>query len=135
MEFSSPGLIAPGVVGGIAALLGLSGLSVLPINWAGAALLVLSLALFALEAKYASHGVLGTGGAVAMVLGALFLVEGPPEMRIRLATALSVTIPFAAITTALVSLVVRARRNKVITGEQAMLMEIGEVRTALTPRR
>lgn len=134
IEFSSPGLIAPGVIGGILAVLGLSGLSLLPISWAGAALLVLALALFVLEAKFASHGVLGTGGTVAMVLGALFLVEGPPEMRIRLGTALAVALPFAAITMALVSLVIRARRNKVITGEQGMLLEVGEARTPLAPR-
>ena len=78
VEFASPGLIFPGVLGGILLLLGLSALSVLPINWTGAALLFLSLALFVLEAKFTSHGILGIGGAVAMVLGALLLVDGPP---------------------------------------------------------
>ncbi len=58
-------------------LLGLSALSVLPINWPGVALLMLAVALFVLEAKFASHGILGVGGAVAMVLGAVMLVEGP----------------------------------------------------------
>ena len=125
IEFSSPGLIFPGVAGGILALLGLSALSVLPINWAGAALLLLAICLLVLEAKFASHGILGIGGAVAMVLGALLLVDGPPELRIRLSTALAVSIPFAAITLFLVSLVVRARANKVITGTSSMLGEIG----------
>src|SRR5262249_7169882 len=68
VEFSAPGMIAPGVVGAISALLGLSALSVLPINWAGVALLIFAFTLFALEAKYTSHGVLGLGGAIAMVL-------------------------------------------------------------------
>jgi membrane-bound serine protease (ClpP class) len=134
VEFSSPGLIAPGVIGAIFALLGLSALSVLPINWAGAALLVLALALFVLEAKFASHGVLGAGGAVAMIIGALLLIDAPPEFRIHLVTAVAVTLPFAAITMMLVSLVMRARRGKVITGEQGLLMEIGEARTPLIPR-
>jgi membrane-bound serine protease (ClpP class) len=58
IEFLSPGLIFPGVAGGIMLLLGLSALSVLPINWAGAALLLLSFAFFVLEAKFASHGIL-----------------------------------------------------------------------------
>ena len=84
VEFSSPGLIFPGVAGGILVLLGLSGLAVLPINWVGAALLALGAAMFILEAKFASHGILGIGGAVALVLGALLLVNGPPEMRIHL---------------------------------------------------
>jgi len=133
VEFSSPGLIFPGVAGAILALLGLSALSVLPINWVGVALLVLSVVLFALEAKLTSHGVLGVGGTVAMVLGALLLVNGPPEIRIHLATALGVALPFALITMFLVSLVVKARRNKVLTGASGMIDEIGEVKTALAP--
>jgi membrane-bound serine protease (ClpP class) len=134
VEFSSPGLIFPGVAGGILLLLGLSALSVLPINWVGVALLVLALALFVLEAKFTSHGILGAGGTVAMILGALLLVEGPPAIRIRLSTAIAVALPFALITMFLVSLVIKARRNKVITGEEGMVDEIGEARTPLTPR-
>ncbi len=121
------------MAGGILALLGLSGLAVLPINWIGAALLILGAAMFVLEAKFASHGVLGAGGTLAMVLGALLLINGPPEVRIRLSTALSVSVPFALITMFLVSLVIRARANKVVTGEGAMLDEIGLAFTALAP--
>jgi membrane-bound serine protease (ClpP class) len=133
-EFSSPGLIFPGVAGGILVLLGLSALSVLPINWAGAALLLLSFTFFVLEAKFTSHGVLGTGGVVAMILGSLLLVDGPPEMRIRVSTALAVTLPFAAITLFLVSLAVRARAQRVLTGTAAMENTIGISVTALSPR-
>ncbi len=133
IEFTHPGLIAPGVAGSILVLVGLSALSVLPINFSGVSLLILALVLFALEAKFASHGILGGGGAVAMVLGALLLVEGPPEVRIRLGTALAVTLPFAAITVFLLSLVIRARANKVITGASGMLGEIGVARTPLQP--
>lgn len=133
VEFTAPGLIFPGVAGALLVLLGLSGLSVLPIDWLGAALLLLALALFVLEAKYAAHGILGVGGAVAMTLGALLLVDGPPEMRIHLSTALAVSIPFTLITIFLVSLVLRARANKVITGMSSMIHEIGVARTPLTP--
>ena len=133
VEFSSPGLIFPGVAGGILALLGLSSLAVLPINWAGAALLVLGVSLFVLEAKFASHGILGIGGTVAMVLGAMLLIDGPPEMRIHLSTALAVTIPFALITTFLVTLVIRARQNKAVMGMDTLVNQIAEARTALTP--
>src|SRR5262249_46540252 len=77
VEFSSPGLIAPGAVGAIFALLGLSALSVLPINWLGAALLLLAFTLFILEAKFASHGVLAVAGTASMVLGAVMLIDSP----------------------------------------------------------
>jgi membrane-bound serine protease (ClpP class) len=133
VEFSSPGLIFPGVAGAILALLGLSGLSILPINWVGVALLILSVSLFVLEAKFTSHGVLGIGGTLSMVLGALLLIDGPPELRIHLGTALSVALPFALITMFLVSIVVQARRNKVLTGASGMIGEIGITRTALEP--
>lgn len=132
-EFTSPGLIFPGVLGGIMALLGLSSLAVLPINWIGAALLILGATLFVLETKFTSHGVLGIGGTIAMVLGALLLVNGPPEISIHLSTALSVCIPFALITMFLMTLVVRARRGKAIMSNGGLLDEIGEARTPLAP--
>lgn len=133
IEFSHPGLVLPGVAGAILALLGLSALAVLPINGLGVALLLLAVTLFVLEAKFTSHGILGVGGAVAMVLGAVLLVQGPPELRIRLSTAIAVTLPFAAITVMLVSLVVQARRNKVITGDAGMIGEVGVAHSVLDP--
>jgi membrane-bound serine protease (ClpP class) len=134
VEFSTPGMIAPGVVGAIMVLLGLSAISVLPINWLGAALLLLSFVLFALEAKLASHGVLAVGGTVSMVLGAVMLVDSPlPEMRIHWATALAVALPFSLITVLLLSLVVRARHNKVVTGEEGMIGQTGSAVTELAP--
>jgi membrane-bound serine protease (ClpP class) len=131
MEFTSPGLIVPGILGAILALLGLSAISVLPINWLGAALLLLAFALFILEAKFATHGILGTGGALSMVLGAVMLIDSPaPEMRVHLSTAIALALPFSLITMLLLSLVLRARRNKVVTGPEGM---VGEIGTALTP--
>ena len=134
IEFTSPGLVAPGVVGAILVLLGLSALSVLPINWLGAALLALSFTLFALEAKLAAHGVLAVGGTVSMVLGAVMLIDSPlPELRIHWSTAIGLALPFSLITAALVSLAVRARSNKVVTGEQGMIGETGSAVTDLAP--
>jgi membrane-bound serine protease (ClpP class) len=131
VEFTSPGTIVPGILGAILALLGLSALSVLPINWLGAALLLLAFALFVLEAKFATHGILGIGGALSMVLGAVMLIDSPsPELRIHLSTAIALALPFSLITMVLLTLVVRARRGKVVTGAQAM---IGETGTAFTP--
>jgi membrane-bound serine protease (ClpP class) len=134
VEFVSPGLIFPGILGAILALLGLSGLSMLPINWVGVALLALAVTLFVLEAKLASHGILGVGATVCMILGALLLVNGPPSMRIHLSTAIGVALPFALITMFLLSLVLKARRGKAITGEEGLLQEVGEARTPLAPR-
>jgi membrane-bound serine protease (ClpP class) len=133
-EFSSPGLVAPGVAGVILVLLGLSALSVLPINWLGAALLLLAVTFFVLEAKFTSHGVLGLGGAICMVLGAVMLVNGPiPEMRIHWGTAIGLALPFSAITLLLLTLAVRARRGKVETGVEGMIGSIGAAVTELTP--
>ena len=133
VEFSNPGLIFPGVAGAILALLGLSALSILPINWVGVALLLLAVALFVLEAKYTSHGVLGIGGTLSMILGAVLLINGPPEVRIHYSTAVSVAIPFALITMFLVSIVVQARKNKVLTGVTGMIGEEGVASTPLAP--
>ena len=134
IEFSMPGLIAPGVIGAILVLLGLSAISVLPINWLGAALLLLAFALFILEAKFVSHGILGAGGAVAMVLGAVMLINSPyPEMRVHWSTAISLALPFSAITVFLLSLVIKARRSKVETGIEGMIGETGAAVTELAP--
>jgi len=134
VEFSSPGLIVPGILGAILVLLGLSAISVLPLNGLGVALLLLALALFILEAKFATHGILGAGGALSMVLGAVMLVDSPtPEMRVHLSTAIALAVPFSLITMLLLSLVVRARRNKVVTGAEGMVGEIGTTLTPLSP--
>jgi len=134
VEFSSPGLVAPGVFGAILVLLGLSAISVLPINWLGAALLLLAFTLFVLEAKFTAHGVLGVGGAIAMVLGAVMLVSSPiPEMRVHWSTAIGLALPFSAITMFLLSLAVRARRGKVATGSEGMVGETGAAVTPLAP--
>jgi membrane-bound serine protease (ClpP class) len=134
VEFSSPGLILPGVAGAILALLGLSALSVLPINWLGAALIVLAFALFLLEVKVTSHGILGVGGAVALMLGAVMLVDSPvPELRIHWLTAIALALPFSAITMFLLTIAMRARRNKIETGREGMVGQVGNAVTELSP--
>lgn len=134
LELNSPGLVVPGVAGAIMVLLGLSALSVLPIDWLGAALLLLAFGLFLLEAKFATHGILAVGGAISMLLGAVMLVDSPlPEMRVHWGTAIALTLPFSAITVFLLSLAMRARRNKVETGSEGMIGETGSVVTELAP--
>jgi membrane-bound serine protease (ClpP class) len=133
VEFSTPGLIVPGVAGAILLLLGLTAIALLPLNWLGVALILLALVLFVLEAKFTSFGVLGVGGATAMILGALLLVEGPPEFRIRPGTAIGIALPFAVISVFLTTLIIRTRGNKVQTGVSGMVGETGIARTALNP--
>jgi membrane-bound serine protease (ClpP class) len=133
VEFTHPGLILPGVAGGISLVLSLFALSLLPINWAGAVLLVLAVAFFVLEAKFATHGILAAGGVLAMILGALMLINTRlPGGSITLVTALSVAVPFGGITIFLLRLVLRARALKVATGEGALIGEIGNVQSSVT---
>jgi membrane-bound serine protease (ClpP class) len=133
-ELNHPGAVLPGVVGVISILLALFALNLLPTRYAALALLIAAFVLFALEAKYATHGVLGIGGVICMIFGALFLVDGPiPEMRVHLFTALIVSVPIGLITVFLMTLVLRARRNRVVTGREGMIGEIGVARTQLEP--
>jgi membrane-bound serine protease (ClpP class) len=92
-------------------------------------------ALFAAEAKFVTHGVLTIGGIALLTLGGLLLVDSPiPEMRVHLATALAVSIPLGAITAFLMSIALKARRNKIVTGEQGLVGETGVAQTALSPQ-
>jgi membrane-bound serine protease (ClpP class) len=127
-EFTHPGLFAPGVIGGIALVLALFAMHLLPVNIAGLALIILAIALFVLEAKYPTHGILGIGGVVAMVLGALMLVRSPiTGQGVSGWLALAVALPFAVIIVFLGRLVIRSRAWKVATGKEELLGEEGEV--------
>jgi membrane-bound serine protease (ClpP class) len=130
-EFTHPGVVAPGVVGGICMVLALYAMHILPVNLAGVFLILLALALFILEAKFTSHGVLAAGGIVSMLLGAMFLIRSPLTAGgVSLGVALSVTLPFAALTVFLMRLVLRSRSWKNQTGPEEM---IGAQGTVVTP--
>ncbi|HEX7829064.1 MAG TPA: nodulation protein NfeD [Thermoanaerobaculia bacterium] len=133
-EFNHPGAILPGVVGLIAILLAAFALNLLPTSFAAFALILAAFGLFAAEAKFTSYGVLGTGGAICMILGAMMLVDGPiPELRVKLITAIAVSIPIAVIAVFLMTLVLRATKHRVSTGVEGMIGEIGVARTMLAP--
>jgi len=133
-EWTHPGLFAPGVIGGIALILALFAMHLLPVNMAGLLLILLALALFVLEAKFPTHGVLGVGGVVSMILGALLLVRSPlTGMGVSLATAFGMAIPFAVIVIILMRLVLRSHGWKQTTGKEELVGEIGEVTAALAP--
>ncbi len=134
IEFTHPGFVAPGVVGAISLVLALYGFNFLPINYAGVLLIITALALFALEVKVTSHGVLAAGGIVALVFGSIILVKSPwPEGRIRFSTALGVALPLALITIVLLRFAVAAQRRKAVTGEAGMIGLLGVAYTDLDP--
>jgi membrane-bound serine protease (ClpP class) len=134
-EFNHPGAVIPGTVGVVFILLAAFALNLLPTRFAALVLILGAFALFAAEAKFASHGVLTVGGIALLTLGGLLLVDAPiPQMRVHLLTALAVSVPLGLITAFLMTLALKARRNKVVTGSEGMVGEIGVADTNLSPR-
>ncbi len=133
-EFNHPGAVVPGTVGVVFILLAVFALNLLPTRFAALGLIVAAFVLFTLEAKFTTHGVLALGGIVTLTLGGLLLVDAPiPEMRVRLTTALAVSLPLGLITVFLMSIAFKARANKVVTGAQGMIGQVGTAQTQLTP--
>jgi membrane-bound serine protease (ClpP class) len=131
-EFTHPGVIAPGVIGGICALLALYAMQLLPVNFTGVLLILLAVALFILEAKFTSHGILLLGGIISMLLGAMFLIRSPLTAGgVSVGVALAATIPFAFITVFLMRLVLKSRKWKSATGKEELLGEEGVATTPL----
>jgi membrane-bound serine protease (ClpP class) len=121
-EFTHPGAVAPGVIGGICLILALYAMNFLPINLAGVFLILLALAFFILEAKAPSHGVLALGGVVSMFLGAIFLVRSPlTPGGVSVRVALAGTVPFAVLAVVLMRLVLRSRKWKSVTGKEELI--------------
>ncbi|HXN64465.1 MAG TPA: nodulation protein NfeD [Candidatus Acidoferrales bacterium] len=131
-EFTHPGMVVPGVIGGICIVLAMYAMHLLPVNIAGIVLILLALGMFIAEAKFTSHGVLGAGGVVAMLLGALMLIRSPLTAGgVSLWVAFGVTLPFALITIFLMRLVLKSRRWKQTTGIEQLIGEEGEVMQSL----
>jgi membrane-bound serine protease (ClpP class) len=133
-EFSHPGAILPGVLGGISLLLAFFAFQILPINYVGLALIVLAVILFILEIKVQSFGMLAVGGIAAMTIGSLMLIKAPiTELRPSLSYVLPVVLAVSLIVLFLLSLVFRAHRRRSITGREGMIGETGTARTDLSP--
>jgi membrane-bound serine protease (ClpP class) len=132
-ELSHPGLLFPGIVGALCLLLFLFASQIIPVNVAGVLLILAAVALFAAEVKVASYGLLTVGGLAAMILGAMMLVDAPPELRIPLRTLLPAAVLMAAATILLVRLVVQAQRRRPTTGTAGMMGQVGVATTALDP--
>jgi membrane-bound serine protease (ClpP class) len=128
-EFLTPGAIAPGVVGGVCLIVALTALSVLPVNLGGLALLLFGIALMVVEA-FAPSVVIGLGGLVAFVLGALFLFD-PGDTDIPIRVSWQVLVGMAALSavflTGVLGFAVRARRRPVRTGAEEMIGSTGKV--------
>ena len=134
-EFSTPGAILPGVLGGIALILALYAFQQLPINYAGFLLILLAIVMFIAEIKVVSHGVLTLGGIAAMILGSMMLINTPaPYMRISVGAIIGTAVGTAAFFLFVVGAGVKALRSKTTTGIEGLVGEIGVVRTRLAPR-
>jgi membrane-bound serine protease (ClpP class) len=129
-EFWNPGAIAPGVIGAISLLVALAALSVLPVNYAGLALLLLGIALMVAEAFLPSFGIAGIGGVVAFALGALFLFD-PEQSDIPIQVSWQVVVGLTAASAAfflgILGFAARARQRPVRTGAEEMIGSVGEV--------
>jgi membrane-bound serine protease (ClpP class) len=137
-EFSNPGSILPGVLGGIFFILALYAMQTLPVNWAGLLLILFAIVLFLLEIKVTSFGILTIGGIVAMFLGSVMLFRKPetifePAVRISLQAVIIATLATAAFFALAVGLVVKAHRHIATTGREGMIGELGTALTSLNP--
>lgn len=134
VEFNHPGAIVPGVVGFFFVVLAVFALNILPVRYSAFAMILMAFVFFALEAKFVSHGALAIAGIASLTIGALLLVDAPiPEMRVHLWTALAVSIPLGVITVFLMSIALKARHNKLASGTEALVGEIGIAETPLMP--
>ncbi len=135
-ELYNPGAILPGVVGVIALILAFYSLHTLPVNYAGLALIVFGIILFVLELKIVSHGLLGVGGTVALLLGSIMLINTESSLEFA---SLSLSVILATVLfTALffifaIGMGIRAQRKKPVTGVEGIVGEIGETLTELNP--
>jgi membrane-bound serine protease (ClpP class) len=129
-EFWNPGAVAPGVIGAICLIVALAALSVLPVNYAGLALLVLGVAMMAAEAFIPGFGIVGLGGIAAFALGALFLFD-PEQSDIPIQASWQVVAGLTALSAAfflgVLGLAVRARHRPVLTGGEELIGSVGEV--------
>jgi membrane-bound serine protease (ClpP class) len=127
-EMMNPGMVMPGVVGAIALLVALFGLQLLPINYAGLALIVLGIALMAAEAFLPAFGSLGVGGVIAFVIGSVILIDTrTPEFEISYALIGGFAVASAAVLIGVTGLLLRSRGRPVVSGREEMVGASGEV--------
>ena len=134
IELWSPGAVFPGVAGGICLLLAFFAFQVLPVNYAGIALIVFGIILLVLEVKVASFGLLGAGGILSLFLGSIMLVDSPlPALQIGMRVIVPTVLTTAGVLVFLVRLAVQAQRQKAVTGDSGMIGEAGRALTSIDP--
>lgn len=137
IEFTHPGLIAPGLIGGVCLLLFALATQVLPINWVGVALILLGVVMFLLEIKVTSYGLLTIGGIGCLILGSLMLFRagegGVQEVRVAWWAVGSIAGSAGIIMASLTGLVIRSHRQKPVTGSAGLVGEVGSALTELNP--
>ncbi len=127
-ELSHPGTIFPGVIGAICLILAFVGLSILPINYAGLALIILSGILFFLELQVISHGLLTLGGIICLFLGSIMLFgKNPPALKVYQPFLYTVTLTFSGILISITYLAIKTIRKKPVSGKEALINKIGNV--------
>ncbi|HEX2111060.1 MAG TPA: nodulation protein NfeD [Gaiellaceae bacterium] len=134
VEIFNPGLVFPGTIGAISLVLGLFGLQVLPVSWAGILLILLALGFFAAEAFVASHGALALAGGVSFIFGALMLFDPAGDAyQVSVWVALAIAGTFALVLGLALAKVVEVRRTRPQTGEEELVGDVAVVRQALDP--
>jgi membrane-bound serine protease (ClpP class) len=134
VEFWSPGAVFPGVAGGICLLLAFFAFQVLPVNYAGVALILFGIILLVLEVKVTSYGLLTAGGLLSLILGSMMLIDSPaPELQVGWRIVGPVTIAIAAIILFLVRLAVQAQLAPAVTGSAGMLGAYGRAISSIAP--
>ena len=132
-EFSNPGAILPGVLGGICLLLAIFSFQILPINYVGLFLIILSIGLFILEIKVQSYGILSLGGIAAMIIGSIMLINAPiPELRPSLKFIIPMALGLSLIFIFLIVIAVRAHAQRASTGKEGLIGEVGIAQTDLS---
>jgi membrane-bound serine protease (ClpP class) len=134
-ELSNPGAVLPGVVGAICLVLAFFALSVLPVNYAGIALILLAMLFFLAEIKITSYGMLTVAGLVSLVLGSMMLFKSAdPALQVGMDVILAVVLFTGVVVSFLMTMVIRAHRQQVRTGAQGMVNELGMAKTELSPK-
>jgi membrane-bound serine protease (ClpP class) len=126
-EFLNPGAVAPGLIGSISLLVALYALNLMPINYAGAGLVLLGIGLMVAEAHIGSFGVIGIGGVIAFVIGAIMMFpSGAPGFALSLSVVAAATLITAALFLLVLTMLLRSRRRPVVTGKEGLLGAEGE---------
>ena len=133
-ELSNPGVILPGVIGGISLILAFFAFQTLPVNYAGVLLILLALVLFIAEIKIVSHGMLTVGGVIAMLFGSLLLFESPePYLRVSWSVILVTVLATTGFFVVVVAKALRVHRQRPTTGQEGLIGQKGRVEADLDP--